>query len=131
MKFCKGCRNEYRWLLFPLGDPNHGSRVSIAALGLLQGYRQAVRMVRFSGAMMKLREDWRNLRRMYSVHVKALGVTVAGSWIAIPEWIRAKLPAFTETAVVYGCGALFVVGIIVQCIDQSLGETQDATDDSK
>lgn len=79
---------------------------------------------------MKLRDDWRNLRKMYSVRVKVLGTTVAAAWVGMPDWIKVKLPAFAENVVVCFCGALFIIGVLVQCIDQELGEKPEGNDNA-
>jgi hypothetical protein len=76
----------------------------------------------------KLRPDWRKLPKMWSAQVKAVGASVAGGWIAMPDWLRAKLPGVTEKTVIYAAAALFILGIVAQAFGQALEDEQGAQD---
>ena len=64
---------------------------------------------------MKLIPNWRKAWRMFSVQAQAGSVAVLGTWQALPDDLRGKVP---EPVVLGIVGALLVLGIIGRLIDQ-------------
>lgn len=64
---------------------------------------------------MKLIPNWRRAWRMFSVQAQALALAVLGGWQAMPDDLRAVVPA----SVVFGVAmVLLVAGIVGRLIDQ-------------
>lgn len=64
---------------------------------------------------MRLIPNWRKAWRMFSVQAQAASFAILGTWQAMPDDLRSRVPE----PVVFGIvGALLVLGIIGRLIDQ-------------
>lgn len=64
---------------------------------------------------MRLIPNWRKAWRMFSVQAQAAAVALLGTWQALPDDLRARVPEGVALGVV---GALLVLGIVGRLIDQ-------------
>lgn len=69
---------------------------------------------------MKLIPNWRRAWRMFSVQAQALAIAVLGGWQAMPDELRAVVPAWAVLTVAM---VLLVAGIVGRLIQQP--KTQD------
>lgn len=64
---------------------------------------------------MKLDPNWRQCWRWISVHCMTLALAVQGAWLAVPDDLRALVPAWAGYAVT---AVLLVAGIAGRLINQ-------------
>lgn len=64
---------------------------------------------------MRLIPNWRRAWRMFSVQAQALAFAVLGGWQAMPDELRAAVPAWAVLAVAM---VLLVAGIVGRLIQQ-------------
>lgn len=76
---------------------------------------------------MSIDPNWRQAWRWLSVHAMTLALAVSAAWVAIPDDLRAAVPAWSAASLT---GVLMVLGILGRLVKQPDKTATDDTDDT-
>jgi len=66
--------------------------------------------------------DWRQCWRWFCIHAMALALAFQGAWLAVPDDLRAMLPATAAQAITM---VLLVLGVLGRLVDQPAARSGD------